>query len=75
MTVREFCLRHTQVGELCVIRDSGYILAVAFIDYEDLFTIHPNISGKKIKSTEWGYLNITNEDGSKKEIPCHYIDC
>lgn len=26
MTVREFCLKKTQVGELCVFRDCGYII-------------------------------------------------
>jgi hypothetical protein len=30
MTVKEFCLKKTQVGELCVFRSTGYI--VGYVD-------------------------------------------
>ena len=75
MTVREFCLRKTQVGELCVIRDCGYIVATVWIDIEDLFRMDTEVANMKVKSDEWGTLSITTEHGDRLQIPCHYIDC
>lgn len=74
MTVVQFCLTKTQVGELCVFRSDGYILGSTWIDNEDLFTINHIIRDKKVKSDEWGTLEITTEHGDKIKIPCHYID-
>lgn len=74
MTVVQFCLTKTQVGELCVFRNDGYILGSTWIDNEDLFTINHIIRDKKVKSDEWGTLEITTEHGDKIQIPCHYID-
>ena len=74
MVVREFCLKKTQVGELCVFREGGWIVGSAWIDHEDSFTMSSNIKDKKVKSDEWGALTITTEHGDKIQIPCHYID-
>ena len=74
MTVVQFCLTQTQVGELCVFRSDGYILGSTWIDNEDLFTINHIIRDKKVKSDEWGTLEITTEHGDKIQIPCHDID-
>ena len=74
MTVVQFCLTKTQVGELCVFRSDGYILGSTWIDNEDLFTINHIIRDKKVKSDEWGTLEITTEHGDKIQVPCHYID-
>lgn len=74
MKVREFCYYHTKVGELCVIRDSGWIKQPVWIDHEDLFAIHPNLSKREVKSTSWGELKITTEHGNTIKVPCHYID-
>ena len=75
MTVVEFCLRKTQVQELCVIREDGWIVSTVWIDHEDLFAIHPRFKNKKIKSDKWGTLPITTDHGDTLEIPCHHIDC
>lgn len=75
MTVGEFLLRHTKVKELCVIRESGYITATAWIDCEDLFMVHPKIKEKEVKANEWWRLPIITEHGDEIEIPCHVIDC
>lgn len=75
MKVREFCMKKTQARELCVIREGGWIVSSAWIDYEDLFAIHSNIACKKVKSDEWGTLSIVTEHGDKIDIPCHYIYC
>ena len=56
MTVKEFCLKKTQVGELCVFRDCGCIIGSTWIDYEDLFTMNNVLSDKKVKSDEWDVL-------------------
>ena len=74
MTVKEFCLHKTQVGELCVFRDCGWIIGSAWIDHEDLFTISNSISTKEVKKDEWGLLPVTTEHGDIIKIPCHYID-
>ncbi len=74
MNVQEFLLRHTKVSELCVLRDSGYVVATAWIDCEDLFEIPHNIALKEVKGDEWGTLPIITEHGDKIQMPCHYID-
>ena len=75
MTVREFCLRKTQVHELCVIRDYGWIIATAWIDSEDLFAMNENVAKKEVKSDSWGTLRTVTKHGDELDIPCHYIDC
>ena len=74
MTVGEFCLKKTQVGELCVFRDAGYIIGATYIDREDLFTMSDRIQNAEVKFDEWGTLTIKTEHGDKIQIPCHYID-
>ena len=75
MTVREFCLKKTQVNELCAIRDSGWIIATVWVDHEDLFSIDKRVSEMEVKSDVWGTLSIVTEHGDKISVPCHYIDC
>lgn len=74
MTVREFLLKHTEVHELCVVRDSGYIVMTAWIDYEDLFAINNDIGKKIVKSDDWGTISIRNHNGNTVDVDCHYID-
>lgn len=74
MTIGEFCLHHTQVGELCVFRDAGYIVGSTWIDIEDLFAIPDRIRNAEMKSHSWGTISITTEHGDKLGVPCHYID-
>lgn len=74
ITIGEFCLHHTQVGELCVFRDTGYIVGSTWIDNEDLFAIHDKIRNAEMKSHSWGTISITTEHGDKLDVPCHYID-
>ena len=75
MTVGEFCRTKTQAKELCVIRQDGWIVASAWIDYEDLFAIAPRDREKEVKSDEWGTLGVVTEHGDPVSVPCHYIDC
>lgn len=74
MTLREFLRKKTNVRELCIIRESGRIVASCWIDYEDLFAIPQQLLQKTIKKDEWGYITIVNENNAEIKIPCHYID-
>ena len=74
MELREFLLRKTRVGELCMIREEGWIIASYWIDNEDLFLIHPKIAKRKVKKDQWGHIYITNNFGAQTQVVCHYID-
>lgn len=74
MSVREFLLNRTDVHELCVVRDSGYIVMTAWIDYEDLFAINNDIGSKIVKSDTWGTIPIRDHNGNTVNVECHYID-
>lgn len=74
MTVGEFCLIKTQVGELCVLRECGYIRETRYIDHENLASMNDRIQNAEVKFDEWGTFTITTEHGDKIQIPCHYID-
>jgi hypothetical protein len=76
MKLEEFLLNKTQTLELCVIRDSGWIVASCYIDHEDLFDSHLShgLRDMKVKGDEWGAINITLKKGDVIQIPCHYVD-
>lgn len=74
MKLREFLLKKTNAKELCVIRDSGWIVASCWIDYEDLFYVPHKLADNVVKNDEWGYLSIVNENNAEIKIPCHYVD-
>lgn len=74
MKLYEFLYHKTQVAELCVICDSGWIVATCWIDSEDLFRIPPDLQNEEVKGDKWGYLEIVNEKGEEIKVPCHYID-
>lgn len=74
MTLRDFLRKKTNAMELCVIRDSGWIVASCWIDYEDLFAIPHRLADNTVKKDEWGYLSIVNENNACIQIPCHYVD-
>ena len=74
MKLREFLLKKTNVKELCIIREDGYIVASCWIDCEDLFYIPHKLADKVVKNDEWDYLSIVNENNAEIKIPCHYVD-
>lgn len=74
MILYEFLRTKTNVKELCVIRESGWIVATCWIDYEDLFAIPNRLADNIVKKDEWGYLPIVNENNAEIKIPCHYVD-
>ena len=74
MKLKEFLLRHTNVKELCVIRENGWTVASCWIDYEDLFHIPSRLRDKEVKGDKWDYISIVNENKAEIQIPCHYVD-
>lgn len=76
MTLREFLRTKTNVHELCVIREDGWIVASFWIDREDLFCgyLNHNLGERKVKLDCWDYLPIVNENNACIKIPCHYIE-
>lgn len=74
MTVKEFCMKKTQVNELVVIRDCGWIVATTWIDSEDIFRLPERTSQLEVISDEWGTIPIVTEHGDTVSIPCHYVN-
>lgn len=74
MTVKDFCMKQTQVKELVVIRDCGWIVATAWIDYEDIFRLPKKTSRLEVISDEWGTIDVVTEHGDTISIPCHYVN-
>lgn len=77
MTVQDFLLRKTDVGELCVIRDCGWIVAVAYVDPEDLSTcaINPRLLNRPVLQDKWDKLMVKTKDGYDDSVAAHFIDC
>lgn len=73
-SLKRFLWKKTNVHELCVIREHGYIVASCWIDHENLFCIPPTLKDRKVKNDEWGYITIVNENNASIKIPCHYVD-
>lgn len=74
MSVIEFLCKKTRVGELCVIRESGYIVATAYIDAEDIFRVHESLASSEVQKDSWGTLDIVNKSGREVTVPCHFVD-
>jgi hypothetical protein len=76
MKLEQFLRHKTQCYELCVIRDSGWIIATFWIDDEDLFCgkIHPHLDDAEVVKEFWDDLTIVDENDKKVKIPCHIID-
>ncbi len=74
MTVYEFCRNSTQAHQLCVIRDSGWIVETVWIDHEDIFRISKESQKAEVKNTAFGVLPVKTEHGDTVNIPCLYID-
>lgn len=74
MTIQQFCMYKTKVGELVVIKDEGYIRGCVWIDHEDIFVVPENYRERRIVYDEWGTINIVDEKGTAMSIPCHYVE-
>lgn len=71
----DFLLYKTKTRELCAVCQSRWVVAMFYIDSEDLFVvnIHPWIRDATVLYDEWKKLKVRTADGDKVEIDCHYI--
>ena len=74
ITVKEYCLYQTDLHQLCVIRECGWIVEVVWIDREDLFRMSRSSEEMIVVETSTGELLISNNRGGETKVPCLYID-
>lgn len=74
MTVIEYCREKTEVGELVIIREGGWVTCAAYIDYEDLFRLPPNINRREVAGAEHGWIKLASPASGPCEAPCLYLD-
>ena len=62
MTVIQYCREKTNVHELVIIREGGWVTCAAFIDHEDLFRLPPSIARAEVIGEECGVF-VNHETG------------
>lgn len=74
MRIIDFLIHYTQAEELCVICDPWRI-ATVWIDHEDLFIryLSSELRNKIVVKDEWKTLETKSADGTRLEVPAHYI--
>lgn len=74
MTVIEYCREKTEVGELVIIREGGWVTCAAYIDYEDLFRLPPDIKRREVIGAERGWIKLVSPASGACNAPCVYLD-
>ena len=74
MTVIEYCREKTEVNELVIIRRSGYTTCAAYIDYEDLFRLPPDIAEAEVTDAHRGAIVVAGPANTSCYAPCVYLD-
>lgn len=74
MTVIEYCRTKTEVNELVIIRSCGYRTCAAFIDYEDLFRLPPDIANAEVMDAGRGFIAVAGPANTSCNTPCVYLD-
>ena len=74
MTVIQYCREKTNVSELVIIREGGWVTGAAFIDHEDLFRLPPSIARAEVVDEECGRIRLANRLGGACDAPCIYLD-
>lgn len=74
MTVIEYCRNETDVCELVIIRAGGYTSCAAYIDYEDLFRLPPNIAHADVIESSYDHIKVLDHQGTYVSVPCTYLD-
>ena len=64
MDLREFLLRHTKVGDIIIIRDSGWQTGCTMIDNEDLFiySLNPSMLRRNVRNSYYDKRDWANKD-------------
>lgn len=73
ITVKEYLLHKTDAEELCAICEAGWIVAVAWIDHEDLFRLRKEELEMRVLKTRHGYLRVKSHDAGYSQVPCTFI--
>lgn len=66
MKLREFLTKKTGARELCVITEGGWIVASAWIDYEDLFQLPSRLSDAEVVSSTFDTLTVRDDAHSTR---------
>lgn len=74
MTVIEYCREKTEVNELVIIRSAGYTTCAAYIDYEDLFRLPPDIARAEVMDAHRGSIVVAGHENTSCYAPCVYLD-
>ena len=74
MTVIQYCREKTNVHELVIIREGGWVTCAAFIDHEDLFRLPASIARAEVIGEECGQIRLANREGGFEDAPCVYLD-
>lgn len=74
MTTIEYCREKTEVHELVIIREGGWVTCAAYIDHEDLFRLPPNIAKAEVKRAERGWIRLAGPSTGSYDAPCVYLD-
>lgn len=74
MTVIEYCREKTEVNELVIIRCAGYTTCAAYIDYEDLFRLPPDIAEAEVTDAHRGAIVVAGPANTSCYAPCVYLD-
>lgn len=74
MIVIEYCREKTEVGELVIIREGGWVTCAAYIDYEDLFRLPPDINRREVIGAERGWIKLVSPASGACNAPCVYLD-
>lgn len=74
-TVREFLLYNTAVGELCMIRDSGWLSQAVYIDHEDLCVcVSKHLAHRRVLKEGFEDMEFVGRDGRRQVLQVHMID-
>jgi len=67
MTLYEYLRKKTGVRELCVITEGGWMVATAYIDYEDLFQLPARLCDMDVLGTRFDMLPVRDDKNSTNE--------
>lgn len=74
MTVKEFLRKEVQVHELCIIKENGYIIETAYVDWGDLFLTNLNTKDREVKESYVGGLQVRDSMSQISFVPVRIIE-
>ena len=68
MKLYEYLRKKTEARELCVIREGGWTVATAYIDYEDLFQVPAHLGEMEVLKDSFDTLTVRDNKNSTDKI-------